>query len=100
MKILTFKRIIGLAAVGGVAYVHKQRGGEWTFASLKDTLSHLWTEAGRKLAPLKREARDTLERAAHATESAASRNRPASGDDRLSRSYSDYIKRKDDAGPH
>jgi hypothetical protein len=95
MKILTFKRLIGIAALGGVAYVHKRRGGDWTLASIKDTLRYLWSEAGNKLAPIKREARDTLDRAAHASEGARARS-----EDRLSRSYSDYIKRKDDTGPH
>lgn len=98
MRILTLKRLIGLAAIGGVAYAHKQRGGEWTVASIKDTLRSLWSEAQTRIAPIKREARDTFERSVHASEPAV-RNR--SSEDRLSRSYSDYIaKRKDDVGPH
>jgi len=49
MKVLTFKRLIGLAAIGGVAYVHKQRGGQWTVASITDTLKHLWSTAAARL---------------------------------------------------
>lgn len=70
MKLFTFKRLIGLAAIGGVAYAHKQRGGEWTLDSVKDTLKHLWTTANDKLAPMKNELRDTLDRAAHLSETA------------------------------
>jgi len=70
MKLFTFKRLIGLAAIGGVAYAHKQRGGEWTLDSVKDTLKHLWTTANDKLAPLKNELRDSLDRAAHVSETA------------------------------
>ncbi len=70
MKILTFKRALGLAAIGGVAYAHKQRGGEWTLDSVKDTLRHLWTTASERLTPMKNELRDTLDRAAHMSETA------------------------------
>ena len=70
MKILNLKRMIGLAAIGGVAYAHKKRGGEWTLDSVKDTLRHLWTTANDKLAPMKNELRDTLDRAGHVSETA------------------------------
>ncbi|MEO7734196.1 MAG: hypothetical protein ABIY55_24750 [Kofleriaceae bacterium] len=70
MKILNLKRLIGLAAIGGVAYAHKQRGGEWTLDRVKDTLRHLWTTANEKLTPMKNELRDTLDRAAHVSETA------------------------------
>jgi hypothetical protein len=70
MKIFNLKRLIGLAAIGGVAYVHKQRGGEWTLDSVKDTLRHLWTTANDKLAPMKNELRNTLDRAGHMSETA------------------------------
>ena len=69
MRIFTLKRLIGIAAVGGVAYAHKQRGGEWTLDSVKDTLKHLWTTANNKLAPMKNELRDKLDRASHVSES-------------------------------
>jgi hypothetical protein len=99
MRILTLKRLIGLAAIGGVAYAHKQRGGQWNLASIKDTLRHLWQQAETRIGPLKREMRDTLERSAHTSEPSV-RGRASS--DQLSRSYSEYItnRRKDDAGPH
>lgn len=52
MRILTFRRMIGLAAIGGAVYVHKQRGGTWTMASMRDTLRHLLSVAVDKLGQL------------------------------------------------
>lgn len=98
MKILTFKRFIGLAAIGGVAYVHKQRGGQWTVASITDTLRHLWSSAVGKLAPVKDAARDTLDRAAGVTQPAARTD--GVSDERTSRTYSDYNRHKDDTSRH
>ena len=40
MKIRT---LLGLAAIGGVAYAHNKRGGEWTLDSIKDTLRDLFS---------------------------------------------------------
>jgi hypothetical protein len=97
MKILTFKRVIALTAIGGVVYVHKQRGGDWTLASITDTLRSLWSSAGSKLAPVKDAARDTLQRAASATEHAVRSGLP---DDRNVRTYGDYTGRKDEGSRH
>jgi hypothetical protein len=93
MKILTFKRLIGLAAIGGVAYAHQQRGGTWTLASVKDTLRHLWTTANDKLAPMRNELRDSLDRAARASETAT---RSGMSDEPRSYSY----RRTDDIDRH
>lgn len=49
MRILTFTRLVGLAAIGGAVYVHKQRGGDWSLASIKDTLHHLLATGASKL---------------------------------------------------
>jgi hypothetical protein len=95
MKILTFKRLIVLTTIGGVAYVHKQRGGDWTLASIKDTLRHLLSSAADKLG--KDAARDTLDRAAGMTDTAA---RGGLSDDRTVRSSADYSRRKDDGTRH
>ena len=96
MRILTFKRLVGLTAIGGFAYVHKQRGGDWTFDSLGDTARYLWRQAMTRMEPVKREMRDTLDRAAHTEQSARSR---ASDEASPPRVYRD-AKRKDDVGPH
>ncbi len=58
---MKIKRMIGLAAIGGLLYAHKKRGGEWTLDSFKSTLRELWDSASRKASQLRDEARDTLE---------------------------------------
>src|SRR3954454_2069914 len=57
MRILTFTRLVGLAAIGGAVYVHRQRGGDWSMASIKDTLHHLLTTGASKLETAAHEAR-------------------------------------------
>jgi hypothetical protein len=96
MKIFTFKRLIGLAAIGGFTYAHKQRGGEWTLDSVKDTFRHLWTSAADKLGPMRDEARETLGRGAQVGDTAT---RTSFADDRSQRAYGGY-KRDDDTGRH
>jgi hypothetical protein len=48
MRILTFRRMIGIAAIG-VAYAHGKRGGDASFASISDTLSYLWSSIAPRL---------------------------------------------------
>ena len=48
MRILTLRRMIGIAAIG-VAYVHGKRGGDATFTSISDTLRYLWSSACDRL---------------------------------------------------
>lgn len=62
MKILTFKRFVGLTAIGAVAYIHKQRGGVWTIASIKDTLQHLWSSAVSKFDLIQQHEKTTQSR--------------------------------------
>jgi hypothetical protein len=52
MRILTIRRIFALAAIGA-AYVHGKRGGEWTIASVKDTLNYLWTTSTERIGSMK-----------------------------------------------
>jgi hypothetical protein len=96
MKILTFKRFIVLGAIGGVAYVHKQRGGEWTVASIKDTLRYLWSQAVQR-PQMTHNMRDTLDRAASVSEPGG---RAGLSDTYGSRTYGDQSGRKDDTGRH
>lgn len=93
MKILTFRRLAGLAAIGGVAYIHKQRGGEWTVASVTDTLRQLWSSAVRTLAPV----HAAEERAARLTETTA-RTPPA--DVPQAGSHGNAGQRNDETGRH
>ena len=48
MRILTIRRMLGLAAIG-VAYVHGKRGGDATLASIADTLRHVWSSTCERL---------------------------------------------------
>jgi hypothetical protein len=95
MKIRTFIRLLSLGAIGGVAYVHTQRRGEWTVASLKDTLRHLQHSMSNMFSGQGERGRDTLERGANVTES-ATRNSISDSP----RSYPDYANRKNDPGQH
>ena len=54
-------KLIGLAAIGGLLYAHKRRGGEWTLDSFKTTLRELWSSATRKASQIRDEAREKLE---------------------------------------
>ncbi len=54
-------KLIGLAAIGGLLYAHKRRGGEWTLDSFKTTLRDLWSSASRKATQIRDEAREKLE---------------------------------------
>jgi hypothetical protein len=57
---MKMRNMLGLAAIGGLLYMHKKRGGEWTLESFRDSARQLWTgvqasaekaaaEAGRHL---------------------------------------------------
>jgi hypothetical protein len=48
MRILTLRRMIGIAAIG-VAYVHGKRGGDATWASISDTLRYVYSSACDRL---------------------------------------------------
>lgn len=61
MKILTIRRMLGLAAIG-VAYVHGKRGGDATLASIADTLRYVWSSAAERLGIQTRAARTMPER--------------------------------------
>lgn len=63
MRILTIRRMLGLAAIG-VAYVHGKRGGDATLASIADTLRHVWTSAAERLGIDNRPQRTMPERPA------------------------------------
>lgn len=57
MKIRT---LLGLAAIGGVAYAHNKRGGEWTLDGVKETLRQLFTGVQDKLQEFADEAKERL----------------------------------------
>jgi hypothetical protein len=80
------KRLIGLTAIGGAVYVHKQRGGTWTLVSMRDTLQYLLSQAATKLGQMNRPVEAT-QRASYPPATPArprmpddNRPRPAGGD--------------------
>ena len=63
MRILTIRRMLGIAAIY-VAYMHGKRGGDATLASVSDTLRNVWTTAAERLGIDKRAPRTMPERPA------------------------------------
>lgn len=57
MKIRT---LLGLAAVGGVAYAHQKRGGEWTLDGIKETVRSLFSGAKDKVRDLADQAKEQI----------------------------------------
>lgn len=97
MKILTFRRFIGLAAIGGFAYAHRQRGGDWTMASMGDTLRHLWSSASSKANQIRDTTRDAMPRSPGVSDTSS---RSGLSDTSSSRSYSSYNLRDDESNRH
>jgi hypothetical protein len=50
---MKLRMIIGLAAVGGLMYLYKRRGGEFTLASFKRTVRELVRRAKAEVKELK-----------------------------------------------
>jgi hypothetical protein len=57
------RTIIGLSLVGTALYAHKQRGGEFTVDSMKDSLKSLWNGIQNKAADVKDDAERFAEKA-------------------------------------
>ena len=55
------KKLVGLAALGGFLYAHKQRGGTLTFDSFKQTARGLMSDAKLKLRDMKSQAEQKLQ---------------------------------------
>ncbi len=68
MKIRT---VIGLGAIGGLLYLHRRRGGEWTFDSLRDSAQMLWDGIERAAEKARREVESKAREAAKEVGSAA-----------------------------
>jgi len=98
MKILTFKRVLGISVIGSAVYVHKQRGGDWSLASMKDTLRHLLASAAHKLEDANTSLRHPTDRAGSTSPPLSPRSRLA--DDKPRTPYTDLSKRSDDPSRH
>ena len=60
---MKFRTMLGLAAIGGLAYMHRKRGGEWTLESFKDSGRALVKAIEKNADRAKREAREALDEA-------------------------------------
>jgi type IV secretory pathway TrbL component len=78
MKILTLRRIVGIAAIG-VAYVHGKRGGDWTLASIGDTMKYVWTSTSERLGIVKGAHRPISDRTAGSSRSSGAASSTSSG---------------------
>jgi hypothetical protein len=58
MKIRT---LLGLAAIGGVAYAHNKRGGEWTLDGIKGTVRDLFAGVQDKVRGFADETKNSIE---------------------------------------
>ena len=53
---MKIRNLIGLAAIGGLVYLHRKRGGEFTVASFKDSARQLWDGIQRAAEKARHEA--------------------------------------------
>jgi hypothetical protein len=59
---MKIRNLLGLGTIGGLLYLHRRRGGEWSLASIRESLMQLWSgvqaAAEKAKAEAKRELRD------------------------------------------
>ena len=69
---MTFRKLVGLAAIGGLLYAHKKRGGQFTMASFKQSWNDLIDNAKMRAMNARSAAEtklhDAAERVADATD--------------------------------
>jgi hypothetical protein len=53
---MKIRNLIGLAAIGGLVYLHRKRGGEFTLESFKDSARQLWAGIERTAEKARHEA--------------------------------------------
>jgi hypothetical protein len=68
---MKIRNMLGLAAVGGLLYLHKRRGGEWTMESFQDSAKQLWHGVQSSAEKAKEEAIRQLKDAKQAIASGA-----------------------------
>lgn len=67
---MKFRTMLGLAAIGGVLYMHKKRGGEWTLDSFKDSARQLWKGIEQNAEKAKKSAQNAIDEASRKAEKA------------------------------
>ena len=60
---MTFRKLVGLAAIGGLLYAHKRRGGQMNLESFKQSARDLMDGAKSKAQDLKAQAEQKLQEA-------------------------------------
>ena len=72
---MKFRTMLGLAAVGGFLYWHRQRGGDWTIASFQKSAGDLYKMLAKSARRAEAEAHDALDEASKKAQRAADRLR-------------------------
>lgn len=67
---MKFRTMLGLAAIGGVMYMHKKRGGEWTLESFKDSARQLLKGIEASAEKAKKTAQNAIDDATRKAEKA------------------------------
>ena len=67
---MKFRTMLGLAAIGGILYMHKKRGGEWTMDSFKDSAKQLWKGIEQNAEKAKKTAQQAIDDASRKAEKA------------------------------
>jgi hypothetical protein len=62
--VMTFRKLVALAGIGGLLYAHRKRGGEFTLDSFKQSWNDLVSGAKNKAADLRSQAESRLHDAA------------------------------------
>ena len=69
---MKIRNMFGLAAIGGLLYLHKKRGGEFTMESFRDSAKQLWHGVQASAEKAKAEAKRQLKDAGDKITTAAS----------------------------
>ena len=87
---MTFRKLVGLAAIGGLLYAHKRRGGQMNMESFKQSARDLVDGAKAKAQDLKVQAEQKLQDARVAADDFASAPKAGLADDATGYGNSGY----------
>jgi hypothetical protein len=68
---MKIKTMLGLGAVGGLLYLHKKNGGEWTLDSFKDSFRQVWDGIRSRAEQVRESAQEKIEQGIHTAGEAA-----------------------------
>lgn len=72
---MKFRTMLGLAAIGGLLYAHRRRGGEWTLESFEDSARQLWHALQQGGERARRGAAEALDEASRKADQTAASTR-------------------------